>query len=407
MEYALIGEKLGHSFSQVIHGFFEDYSYELIEVTQEKFSDFVNGKEYKGINITIPYKEKIIPYLDYIDDFAKEIGAVNTVVNRSGKLYGYNTDFGGLKKLVELNNFDLKNKKALILGSGGTAKTACAVCKHLGANEIITVSRSGNVNYSNVYSLHNDANIIINTTPCGMYPDNNSCAVEIDKFNNLEGVIDVVYNPLQTKLVRLAEEKGIKAVSGLYMLIAQAVLAAEYFTGKTYSEDVFKNTYNFILSSKKNIVLTGMPGSGKSTIGKAISEKSGRAFIDTDALVVEKEGMEITEIFSKYGEEYFRNAETEAIKFASSQSGVVIATGGGAVLKKENIDLLKSNGKIFFLNRPISDIVPTADRPLSADLEALKKRFDERYTIYMSTADKEINIKGTVDDAVSCIMENL
>lgn len=407
MEYGLIGKKLGHSFSKIIHEHFENYAYDLVELSEDDFSEFITAKEYKGLNITIPYKEKVIPYLDFVDAFAKEIGAVNTVINKNGMLCGYNTDFGGLKKLIEINGFDLYNKKVLILGTGGTSKTACAVCKHLGAGEIVTVSRNGSINYSNVYTLHCDADIVINTTPCGMYPDNDSCAVDVSKFSFLQGVIDVVYNPLQTKLVRTAKIRGIKAVGGLYMLTSQAILAAEYFTGKAYPDAVYSSVYSYVHSLKQNIVLSGMPGCGKSTIGKELAIRLGKAFIDTDTLIVENEGMEITEIFGKYGEDYFRKAETEAVKYASSQSGTVIATGGGAVLKKENIDYLKSNGSIFFLNRPISDIVPTEDRPLSSDYEALKKRFEERYTTYINTADYEIHINGSVDDAVNCITEIL
>lgn len=407
MKYGLIGEKLGHSFSKVIHDSFSLYDYELKELNKDELHSFLTKKDFCAVNVTIPYKESVLPYLEEIDGFAKEIGCVNTVVNIGGKLYGYNTDFGGLLKLIKRNGFDFNGKKVLILGTGGTSKTAYAVSKHLNAREIYKVSRKGEINYSNVYDLHGDADFIINTTPCGMYPNNDSCAVDVNRFGRLSGVIDVVYNPLKTKLVKQAEQKGIKAVTGLYMLVAQAVYAAEIFSGKSFTDEIFEKTFSYVLSKKQNIVLIGMPGSGKSTVGKALSQKLSKPFIDTDSLVVEKENMEITEIFSQKGEKYFRDCESQAVKYASSQNGVIIATGGGAVLKRENVDALSSNGIIFFLNRPLSDIVPTSDRPLSSNEEDLKRRFKERYPIYIKSADKEIMINGNVDDAVEEIMEGL
>ena len=338
---------------------------------------------------------------------AQEIGAVNTVVNRDGVLYGYNTDFGGLKKLILRQGFDFTDQKVLILGSGGTSKTAFAVSKALGAASVLRVSRKGELTYENVLSLHADADFIINTTPCGMFPKNDTAAISLDGFESLKGVVDVVYNPLETKLVRQAKEKGVDGCCGLYMLVSQAVLASEIFLDTSYDESVYEDTYRFVLSKKQNIVLTGMPGSGKSTIGKALSEKLGKEFIDTDELIIKNEKMPISEIFARHGESYFRFAETEAIKEASAKSGFVIATGGGAVLKKENVDYLRSNGKIFFLNRPIEDILPTDDRPLSSTRADLQKRFDERYPIYQETADKEIFVDGKVENAVRRIEETL
>ncbi|MGN1195399.1 MAG: shikimate kinase [Acutalibacteraceae bacterium] len=407
MKYAVIGEKLGHSFSKVIHEHFAPYEYDIVEVSPESFDDFMTKRDFSGINVTIPYKQRVIDYLYYIDPMAQEIGAVNTVVNRGGKLYGYNTDFGGLKKLFLRQGFDFTDKKVLILGSGGTSKTAFAVSKALGAASVLKVSRKGELNYDNVLSLHSDADFIINTTPCGMFPNNDTAAISLDGFESLKGVVDVVYNPLETKLVRQAREKGIKGCCGLYMLVAQAVLASEIFLDASYDESVYEDTYRFVFSKKQNIVLTGMPGSGKSTIGKALAEFLGKEFVDTDEMIIKNENMPISEIFAQHGESYFRSAETEAIKEASSKSGFVIATGGGAILKKENVDLLKSNGKIFFLNRPIDDILPTDDRPLSSNRSDLQKRFDERYPIYKSTADEEIFVDGKVENAVKRIEEKL
>ena len=407
MKYAVIGEKLGHSFSKVIHEHFAPYKYDIVEVSPDDFDAFMTKRDFSGINVTIPYKQRVMEYLSYIDPMAQEIGAVNTVVNRDGKLYGYNTDFGGLKKLILRQGFDFTDQKVLILGSGGTSKTAFAVSKALGAASVLRVSRKGELTYENVLSLHADADFIINTTPCGMFPNNDAAAISPDGFESLKGVVDVVYNPLETKLVRQAKEKGIDGCCGLYMLVSQAVLASEIFLDTSYDESVYEDTYRFVLSKKQNIVLTGMPGSGKSTIGKALSEKLGKEFVDTDELIINNEKMPISEIFARHGESYFRFAETEAIKEASAKSGFVIATGGGAVLKKENVDYLRSNGKIFFLNRPIEDILPTDDRPLSSTRADLQKRFDERYPIYQETADEEIFVDGKVENAVRRIEETL
>ncbi len=407
MKYGLIGEKLGHSFSKIIHESIADYTYELKEIAKDDLDAFMRTREFSGINVTIPYKTDVIPYLDYIDPAAEKIGAVNAVVNRGGKLYGYNTDFGGMKALIENAEFELRGKKVLILGSGGTSKTANAVAESLGAREIITVSRSGEINYENVAYLHKDCNYIINTTPCGMYPNNDSFAVEPSLFPGLQGIVDVVYNPLETALVRKGKEKGVKGVTGLYMLVAQAVLACEIFTGdKLDVKKVTDGVFSKILSEKQNIVLIGMPGSGKSTIGKALSEKLDKDFIDTDDVITEKYGV-ISEIFAEKGESYFRDIESEAVKEASKRSGMIIATGGGAILRKENVDALKQNGVVFFLNRPLEDIIPTDDRPLSSNIADLKKRFDERYNKYESAGDFEIHVDGITENAVNKILECL
>ncbi len=407
MKYGLIGEKLGHSFSKVIHEAIADYEYSLVEIKKDELASFMEKREFEGINVTIPYKQAVIPYLYYIDPAAEKIGAVNTIVNRGGKLYGYNTDFGGLKRLLIKNGFDLAQKKVLILGTGGTSKTAYAAAEALGAAEIHFVSRKGDINYDNVKMLHADADYIINTTPCGMYPNNDSQALSLDGFEKLEGVADVVYNPLKTRLVLQALERVIKGCCGLYMLVSQAVLASEIFLSKSYDEAVYDRTYNSILAEKQNIVLTGMPGSGKSTIGKALAEKTGKCFVDTDEVIVKNEGMEISEIFRLHGEEYFRKAEMQAVAQVSRKNSLVIATGGGAVLRKENVSELRSNGKLFFLNRPLEDIVPTDDRPLAKCKSDLQKRFDERYDTYKNTADEEIFVDGIVENAVCKITEKL
>ena len=407
MEYGLIGEKLGHSFSKIIHEKIADYTYELKEIAKENLDKFMSEREFSCINVTIPYKEDVIPYLDYVDSAAKAMGAVNTIVNRDGKLYGYNTDFYGMKLMIEKNGFDFIDSKVLILGSGGTAKTSKAVSEALGASEIIIVSRSGEVNYNNVSELHSDADFIINTTPCGMYPDNDGFAIDPALFPSLKGIIDAVYNPLKTTIVSKGEELGVKGVNGLYMLVAQAVLAAEKFMDKSLdAEKISDEIFAEIVKEKQNIVLIGMPGSGKSTIGKALAQKLGRYFIDTDDVITEKHGV-ISDIFAGKGEEYFRDIETLAVKETAKKGGIVIATGGGAILRKENVTALKQNGVVFFLNRPLEDIIPTSDRPLSSDIESLRKRFEERYPIYKAICDFEIAIDGNVENAVNKIMRCL
>lgn len=406
MEYGCIGKKLPHSFSKIIHEKIGEYSYSLVELSEEEVHEFMKKHDFKAINVTIPYKETVIPYLDEISETAKAIGAVNTIVNKNGKLYGYNTDFYGMTALIERNNISLKNKKVVILGSGGTSKTSFAVAKSMGAKEIIRVSRKGNENsatYEELYANHTDADVIINTTPVGMFPDIFHTPVDIEKFWNLSGVIDAVYNPLSTLLVSSAKEKNIPADCGLYMLVAQAVKAYEFFTEKEADVALTDRIFSEVSAEKKNIVLTGMPSSGKSSIGKIIAKNLHREFVDTDAEIVKFAGMEISEIFSRFGEEKFREIETEIIKNISEKSGVVLATGGGAILKKENISALKMNGKIYFLDRPLEDLIPTDDRPLASSREAIEKRYKERYEIYVSTADEIIKNKPLMEDTAKVI----
>lgn len=403
MEYGCIGKKLPHSFSKIIHEKIGDYSYELCELTEEELPEFTENRDFKAINVTIPYKEAVIPYLYELSETAKSIGAVNTVVNRGGKLYGYNTDFYGMTALIKKNNIDFTGKKVAVLGTGGTSKTAVAVAKSLGAETVIKVSRKSTdstVTYDELYENHTDTDIIINTTPVGMFPEIYASSVDLSCFSHLTGVVDAVYNPLETKLIADAKSMGIPAESGLYMLVAQAIRAYEIFMNKTAEKNLLNSIFNDVKSQKQNIVLIGMPGSGKTTIGQAVSEKLGRDFIDTDDEIKKIIKTDISDYFEKYGEEKFRDVETQVIKNTSKLSGAVIATGGGAVLRQENIDALKMNGILYFLNRPLEQIVPTADRPTASSIEALKKRYSERYGIYCASADKNITVTGNVQDAV-------
>ena len=406
MEYGCIGKKLPHSFSKIIHEKIGDYSYKLVELTEEELPKFMEKRDFKAINVTIPYKEAVMPYLYEMSDTAKSIGAVNTVVNRDGRLYGYNTDFYGMTALIKKNGIDFNGKKVAVLGTGGTSKTANAVAKSLGATSVIKVSRNktdSTVTYDELYSEHTDIDIIINTTPVGMFPQIYASPVDLSRFSSLSGVIDAVYNPLETKLISDAKKQVIPAESGLYMLVGQAIKAYEIFMNKTVPENLLDNIFNDVKSQKQNIVLIGMPGSGKTTIGKAVAQKLGRDFIDSDDEIKNIIKTEIFDYFSQYGEEKFRDVETQVIKDIAKRSGTIIATGGGAVLRHENIDALKMNGIIYFLDRPLSDIIPTSDRPTASSREAIEKRYNERYEIYKSSADKFVTVTGVVSDAVTQI----
>lgn len=408
MEYGLIGERLSHSFSAEIHSSVFGYDYKLCPLNSAEVEDFFKERKFKAINVTIPYKQTVIPLLNEIDKVAARIGAVNTVVNKNGKLYGYNTDHFGMTALIKRANIDVADKKVLILGSGGTSKTAKAVCEDLGAREVYVVSRgesADTITYECAKKNHNNAEIIINTTPCGMYPNSNISAVDLDDYPNLSGVIDVVYNPLRTPLIISAAKKGIKCAGGLYMLVAQAVKAGELFTGKTVKPSVIDKAFLDVYGKKQNLVLIGMPSCGKTTLGKEIAKLLGRPFIDTDEEIVKKAGKSIPEIFETDGSDAFRTWETEVIKEVSSQSGRVIATGGGTVLKQENVDLLKSNGKVLFIDRPLSELIVTDDRPLSSSKEKLEKLYAERYGIYLAAADEKIDVINDIKKNTEKIKE--
>ncbi len=409
MEYGCIAEKLGHSFSKDIHNRLFDYKYELCEISKDSFDKFMTEKNFKAINVTIPYKESVIKYLDFISETAEKIGAVNTIVNENGYLRGYNTDFFGMVSLIEKNGISIKGRKVLVLGSGGTSKTAKAVAEYLGCSCVYRVSRTGKngcITYEEALNRHLDSEIIINTTPVGMYPNINVAPVNIDNYKNVTAVVDAVYNPLRSKLVIESCKMGIRAVGGLYMLVAQAALAAEKFTGIPVPTSEIDRVYSEILIKKQNIVLTGMPGSGKTTIGKRLAADLDLRFIDVYELIVEKTKKSISGIFGEIGEVGFRKIESEAISEISSVQGAVIATGGGAVLDIQNIDLLKENGKIYFIDRDINEIAATSDRPLSSNRKDLEKRYSERYDIYCERCDRHIKINNSIEDNVERIKKD-
>ena len=361
----------------------------------------MEAKEFSAINVTIPYKEAVIPHLYSIDEAARSIGAVNTIVNKDGRLFGYNTDFYGMTRLLSHAGVIVTGKKVAILGSGGTAKTARAVCSSLGAREVLTVSRVASdaaIDYKTLYECHTNTEVIINTTPVGMYPVPYELSLDISRFDKLSGVIDAIYNPLRTGLVLSALERGIPAEGGLYMLVAQAVRASEIFLDTTYPEETTERVYEKILREKENIVLIGMPGSGKSTVSQLLGERLSRKVCDTDELITKRCKKDIPTIFSEDGETYFRYIEAEIIKEVSALSGKIISTGGGAILRDDSVKALKMNGKVYFLDRPKEDLVPTEDRPLAKTREMIYKRYDERYAKYVGAADRIIKIDCPADE---------
>lgn len=409
MKYGLVGRRLVHSLSPLIHTKTGALPYELCELEPECIERFFEKREFDGINVTIPYKTEAFRLCDELSPLAKRIGAVNTVVKRcDGTLYGDNTDYYGLRCMFEQNNICPEGKKALILGTGGSSLTARAVLEDLGAKEIINISRSGENNYSNL-SLHSDASVIVNTTPVGMFPDKiKDCPVDLDIFPSCEGVVDLIFNPLSTALVLEAKKRNIKAVGGMTMLVRQGFRAAEQFLGCSYTEEQMIQAEKEVLEKVKNIVLVGMPGCGKSTLGRLLSEKLGREFIDTDSIIEEKYG-NIPEIFKNHGEEYFRCIESDAVFEASIKQGKIIATGGGAVLKEENRRYLRHNSTVIFLNRDIKAL-PKDGRPLSQGNNALEEMYKKRLPLYRQACDYELDIQNDITENLnnlSAIIKNM
>ncbi|MBO5287594.1 MAG: shikimate dehydrogenase [Clostridia bacterium] len=409
MKYGVIGEHLKHSFSKEIHNQIGDYVYEIKEIEPEKLEGFIKERDFCGINVTIPYKERVIPYLDYVDPSALKIGAVNTVVNRDGKLYGYNTDYSGMMALAKRIGLDIEGKKVLIVGTGGTSKTATHVLRDMGAKEIIYVSNievEGAYSYEEIYKSHTDVDIIFNTSPVGMYPKNDGIPLDVSEFPRLQGVLDVVYNPIRTSLVLSAQAKGIRSEGGLFMLSAQAVYAYEHFKETKIDPALCDKVFNTVLKGKNNITLIGMPCSGKTTVGKRLAQLTGKSFVDTDEEIVKKIGMDIPTYFEKFGESEFRRVEAEVIKEVSMKNGQIIATGGGAILNSDNVRGLKQNGMVYFLDRDLELLCPTDDRPLGNTREALKKRYEERYHIYMSSCDIRVDGNHSVEEVANTIYED-
>lgn len=398
----LLGRTLGHSFSPQIHKELADYEYRLFEVEPEQLGAFLESGSFDAINVTIPYKQAVIPYLSRVSDRAARIGAVNTILRQpDGSLVGDNTDYDGFAYLLRCSGIDVAGKKVLVLGSGGASRTAVAVLTDLGAREVLVISRHGDNTYEGL-DRHADADVIVNTTPVGMYPNNGQSPVSLSRFPRLSGVVDVVYNPARTAILLEAQKRRIPNVNGLPMLVAQAKRAAELFLGASIPDGEIDRIVRHIAFKTSNLVLVGMPGCGKSTVGALCAEALGRPFLDTDSLFLQKTGMTAGAYITAHGEAAFRKAEHDCVREAGSRTGVVIATGGGVVTLPENYAPLHQNGTIVFLSRPV-DQLPTDGRPLSAgDLNAL---YQKRLPLYQSFADATVSSQPDVADTVRLLLE--
>ena len=402
--FGLLGRKLGHSLSPQIHAHLCDYDYKLYPTEPECLDSFFSDTSLNGFNVTIPYKVEAFNRCDERSETAEKVGSVNTVIKRAdGTLYGDNTDYFGFLYMAKKCGCDFKDKKVLILGSGGASLTVRHVAADEGAREIVVISRSGENNYDNI-NRHYDADIIVNTTPVGMYPNNGERLIDLSMFTNCCKALDLIYNPARTVFLLDAAKLGIDCINGLYMLVAQALRAAEIFTGKIIPLSRIDEIYDAIIAEQKNIVLVGMPGCGKSTVATILSEKTGRECVDTDSMIIEASGESIPDIFAKYGETEFRLRETEAVKFAGKGAGKIIATGGGAILKEENRIALRENSTVIFLDCNI-DSLATDGRPLSKSPEALKKMRAERLPLYLETADFTVKVDSNPEITVRRICE--
>ena len=404
MKCGLLGRKLGHSYSPQIHGLLGDYSYALFEKEPEQLASFLKNGDFTGINVTIPYKKDVLPYLDELSPAARKIGSVNTIVRRAdGSLFGHNSDYFGFVSLVKHSGIAVDGKKVLVLGSGGTSNMVVTALKDLGAAPVV-ISRSGLNNYENLH-LHADASVIVNATPVGMYPNTGVSPIDLRRFPALTGVLDVIYNPAKTQLLLDAEKLGIPHENGLWMLVAQAKEAAEYFTGKKLPDSCIEKIHGILSRQMKNVVLIGMPGCGKSTIGNLLARKLGRKFVDADEEIIQLPGKSIPEIFAQDGEDAFRQWESDALAHLGKQSGLVIATGGGCVTRERNYPALHQNGSIVWLERDLS-LLPTDGRPLSQS-NRLEEMYAVRKPLYEAFADVRVANTGSPEDTVTEILSKL
>ncbi len=424
--YGLVGEKLSHSFSPLLHKKFGRDDYSLIEVAKEDIDRFFERADFDAVNVTIPYKETAMKYCS-CDDNARCIGCVNTLVKTCGVLRGYNTDTYGFEYMARRAGIDFKGEHVAILGSGGTSRTAAYTAARLGAGSVTVISRNPSdmgitlpcsIQYRGYGDDTDDYTILINTTPVGMFPGISEMPIDINNgYVNLKAVIDVIYNPLRTRLVQSAINRGLIATGGLSMLVAQGFFASKLFAGRSLSNDPVgnlevreKNRLEEVIGeiSQKcgNIVLTGMPGSGKTTVGKILAKKLDLDFIDTDELFEKEYRITPAKCIRQMGEADFRALEKKIVLAASSKAGCVIATGGGVVLDDENMEMLSLNGKTVFINRKLSELA-TDNRPLSAGAENLKALYWKRLPVYLSHCDLTVNVSGDAKSVAKSILEGL
>lgn len=402
MHYGLLGQKLSHSYSPQIHAALADYTYELMQIEPENLEAFMQEKNFAGINVTIPYKKAVLPYCNALSDQAKRLGAVNTIVKQpDGTLWGHNTDYFGFQQMVRISGLAVRNKKVLVLGSGGAGVTASAVLQDIGA-DVVIISRKGENNYGNLH-LHKDASVIVNATPVGMFPNTGLSPVNLAEFPNLQGVLDLVYNPSKTEFLLQAEKLGLVAQNGLYMLVAQAKESAEYFSSAKIPNSRIQDVYIALRQKTENIVLIGMPGSGKNTVGTILADSLNRKFVDTDALIVQRVGISIPAFIKQFGVEAFRQEESAVIQDISKQTGLVIATGGGCVTLEENYNPLHQNGKIVWIQRDIASL-SVDGRPLS-QMGSLADMYEARKPLYSRFCDIVINNNATPNVAAQAIAE--
>ncbi|MBQ7889131.1 MAG: shikimate dehydrogenase [Erysipelotrichaceae bacterium] len=404
----LIGKKLGHSYSAMIHHQLGNLNYQMIEVDENQLQQLFVEKKIQAANVTIPYKQTVLQYLDELDESVQVIGACNTIVYRDGKYIGYNTDAGGFEIMLRMHDIDVRNKKIIVLGNGGASKAVCYVLRKMQAKEIILVKKNRSeetITYEQCYTLHPDAQMIVNTSPVGMYPASDELVINLDVFRHLEAVIDIVYNPLSTLLIAKAKDRGIKACGGLMMLVAQAVMAAGHFQSKKFSDEIVKKITHDLMKEKQNLVLIGMPGCGKSTIAKTLSDMTNRLVIDLDEEIVKDIQMSIKDYFVQFGEDEFRKKETEITKRFMNETGKIISCGGGIVTRQQNMIALHQNGYVVALERKLEDLEVSESRPLSSKQSQLKELYEKRKGLYEHYADLIVENNQSIEETCTKILE--
>lgn len=405
LEFGLLGEHLGHSFSPAIHRQLGGYDYQLVELPPDQVGPFLQKGSFRGLNVTIPYKKTVMAYCRELSPAAERIGSVNTIVRRpDGSLYGDNTDYDGFRYLLQSAGAQVRGKKVLVLGSGGASLTVRAVLADLGAGSVVTISRSGPDHYGNL-ERHRDAEFLINTTPVGMYPNTGIAPVDLDQFPRCTGVFDLIYNPAKTQLLLEGERRGLLWSNGLGMLVAQAKAAAERFLNRSLPEDRVAEITTSMEKQTRNLLLIGMPGCGKTTVGRELARRLQRPLEDLDQRIVESSGYSIPELFAREGEEGFRAWEHRVLCETAKESGRVIACGGGIVTRRENWDPMRQNSTVLYLRRDL-DLLPTSGRPMS-QANPVETLYRQRAPLYERLADLTVDNRRTPEETAQEIIRRL